>query len=284
MMRQSWLTVQMVGELQECIEDGRDIGPLVSSLHGATLPGFVEYRCLRRIKNDLVPPLPPTITSSMIGRAFEALRPSNSAGKARTASSHLRRVDSLPAEFYLIDTQTEPGSDNWMAFTIRFARSAQGAGIDKLVSGGLRGALLEMADNAILHSQTDSPILVGYRVLDGFAQFCVADIGIGVLNSLRSCPDFSHLRYDNEAIKAALQDGVSRMGRNQGGLGFREIFTALSEQWGQLRFRSGQGCLMMDGTDLDADHFTEEFVTPLPGFQVTVSCRASDSSLPEPVF
>jgi hypothetical protein len=284
MTRQDWLTVRKVEELQECIEDGRDIGSHVSSLSGATLPGLVEYRCLRRIKKDLVPPLPPAISSSPIGKAFNALRPSQSGGQSKTGSSHLRRIDPLPVEFYLISTQTDPSDENWKAFTIRFARSAQGVGIDKLVSGGLRGALLEMAENAIVHSRTDSPILVDYRVLDGFAQFCVADIGIGVLNSLRSCTDFSHLRYDNEAIKEALRDGVSCMGRNRGGMGFREIFKALSEQWGQLRFRSGQGCLVMDGTDLDADQFSEEFVTSLPGFQVTVSCRTSGSSLPEPAF
>jgi anti-sigma regulatory factor (Ser/Thr protein kinase) len=283
-MSHDWLTVEMVGELQECIEDGRDIDSLVSSLLGASLPGFVEYRCLRRVKKDLVPPLPIAITSSTIGKAFGALRPSVSLQTARTVSSQLRRIDSLPAEFYLINTQVDLGDENWKAFTIRFARSAQGVGLDRLIAGGLRGALLEMAENAVLHAQTDSPILVGYRVLDGFAQFCVADVGIGVLSSLQSCPDYSHLRYDNAAIKEALRDGVSCMGRNRGGMGFREIFKALSAQWGQLRFRSGQGCLMMDGTDLDCDHFTEDFVTQLPGFQVTVSCRTGSSSPAEPLF
>jgi len=280
-MGQEWLTVKMVGELQECIEDGRDIGSLVSSLHGATLPGLVEYRCLRRFKKDLVPPLPPAISSSTIGMAFNALRPSQ---PLRTGTSPLRRIDVLPAEFYLRHGKADLEDENWLAFTIRFARSAQGVGLDKTVAGGLRSALMEMTENSLIHAEADSPTLVGYRVLDGFAQFCVADLGIGVLNSLRGCPDFSYLRYDHDAIREALRDGVSRMGRNRGGMGFREIFKALSAQWGQLRFRSGQGCLTMDGSDLDADHLDEDFVAQLPGFQVTVSCRTGGSSPPEPLF
>lgn len=275
-MGQSWLTVEMVGELQECLEDGRDLRPLVSSLQGATLPGLVEYHCLGRVKAGVVPPLPPAINSSTIGRAFAALR--------RTATSSSRRIDVQPAEFHLLHTDADPEDLNWKAFTIRFNRSAQEVGLDKNVAGGLRSALLEMADNAVFHSQTNGPILVGYRVLEGFAQFCVADLGIGVLDSLRSCPDFSHLRYDHEAIREAIRDGVSRMGRRRGGMGFREIFKALSEQWGQLRFRSGQGCLMIDGTDLDADRLDEVFVSPLPGFQITVSCRTGDHVPGEPLF
>ena len=140
-----------------------------------------------------------------------------------------------------------------------------------------------MADNAVIHAQTDTPALVGYRVMEGFAQFCVADVGIGVLNSLRACPDFSSLRFDHEAIKEALRDGVSRFGRNRGGMGFREIFRSLAAQWGLLRFRSGEGCITMDGTDLNADHCSEDFVPRLPGFQVTVSCRTSESLPPEPL-
>jgi anti-sigma regulatory factor (Ser/Thr protein kinase) len=275
------LTVRMVGEIQECIEDGRDIGSLVSSLQGATLPGFVEYRCLLRSKKDVVPPLPPAIGASSLGRAFEALRPSQSHRKGKSPS---RRIDALPAEFYLMNSVADLEDENWKAFTIRFTRSAQGVGLDKTVAGGLRGALMEMTDNSLLHAQADGPTLVGYRVLDGFAQFCVADHGIGVLRSLRSCPDFSYLQYDHEAIKEALKDGVSCMGRNGGGMGFREIFKALSAQWGQLRFRSGQGCLTMDGTDLDADHLDEDFVAQLPGFQVTVSCRTGSPPATEPLF
>lgn len=276
--------MKMVGELQECIEDGRDIESVVSSLHGATLPGLVEYRCLRRAMKGIVPPLPPAVSMSTIGKALYDLGPSRNGRAARAGATALRRIDTSPAEFFLIHPESYLEDENWKPYTVRFVRSAQGVGLDKIVADGLRGALLEMTDNAVLHAQAESPILVGYRVLDGIAQFCVADVGVGVLDSLRSCADFAHLRFDNKAIKAALRDGVSRYGNKQGGMGFRQIFKALSAQWGQLRFRSGQGCIVMDGTDLDADLCSEAFVAPLPGFQVTVACRTSGSKPPEPLF
>jgi anti-sigma regulatory factor (Ser/Thr protein kinase) len=283
-MSEKWLTVKLVEEIQERVEDGQEIDSIVSALQGATLPGLVEYRCLRRASNRTTPPLPPAVSSSTVGKAFHALRPPPARGRSGVGPSPRRTIRTQPVEFYLIGTGTELESDNWKAFTIRFARSAQGVGLDKTVAGGLRGALLEMADNAVIHAQTDAPVLVGYRTLAGFAQFCVADVGIGVLNSLRSCPDFSYLRFDHEAIKEALRDGVSRYGRNQGGMGFREIFKALAEHWGLLRFRSGEGCIMMDGTGMDADHSREEFLPRLPGFQVTVSCRKNGSLPPEPLL
>lgn len=125
-MGQPWLTVKMVGELQECTEDGRDIGPLVSSLRGATLPGFVEYRCLRRAKKDVLPPLPKAISSSTIGKAFAALRPAPS---SRTGTSSFRRIDTKPAEFHVLHTDSAPEDENWKAFTIRFNRSAQATSV-----------------------------------------------------------------------------------------------------------------------------------------------------------
>jgi anti-sigma regulatory factor (Ser/Thr protein kinase) len=279
-MVQDWLTVEVVGELQECIEDGRDIGPLVSALRNTTLPGFVEYRCLGRAKKGLVPPLPPAISTSTIGRAFDAL----GARASSVAALPSLRIDRQTAEFHLLRSEDDLTADRWKTFTIRFARSAQGVGLHKTIADGLRAALLEMAENTILHSESDGPSLVGYRVLDGFAQFCVADLGIGVLRSLRTNPEFSHLRYDHEALREALRDGVSRFGRNRGGMGFREMFKSLSAQWGRLRLRSGQGCLTMDGMDIAADRLDEDFVVPIPGFQVTVSCRAGEPAPPEPVF
>src|SRR5207248_1741871 len=79
----------------------------------------------------------------------------------------------------------------WKLFTIRFARAAEHfAGLKRDVAVGLRGALCEMTENAVIHAQTDIPILIGYRAWAGVAQFCVADSGIGVLRSLKSCPGF----------------------------------------------------------------------------------------------
>jgi hypothetical protein len=68
-----------------------------------------------------------------------------------------------------------------------------------------------------------------------------------------------------------------------GGFGFRRVFKGLAAMWGTLRFRSGEGCVTMDGTDCDADRGEEVFVVNRPGFQVTICCRLSDQMLPFPV-
>jgi anti-sigma regulatory factor (Ser/Thr protein kinase) len=282
-MERNWLTARLVEEFQQRLENGLEIGSAVAALRGATLPGIVEYRCLRRASNGQVPALPEAVMASVLGQAFRTLRPASNRQEGSASHKSVRRIDTLPAEFYLIETETDLQTEEWRLFTIRFSRSAQGVGLTKTVAEGLRAALREMAENAVIHSQTTHRILASYRTLDGFAQFCVADVGIGVLNSLRGCPDFQYLRFDYEAIKEALRDGVSCSGRKGGGMGFREIWKALAEEWGILRFRSGEGCIMMDGSGLDADHSREEFVPRLPGFQVTVSCRTDDSPAPEPL-
>ena len=126
--------------------------------------------------------------------------------------------------------------------------------------------------------------VAGHAALDGFAQFCVADTGIGILASLCSCPEYAWLQRHNSAIRKALQDGVSRFGLRRGGMEFREVFKAVASQWGLLRFRSGEGCIVIDGTDCAADKGSELFLTFLPGFQVTISCRVNESHPSQPIM
>ena len=107
-----------------------------------------------------------------------------------------------------------------------------------------------MAENAVIHAEAPTASLVGYQVLSGVALFSVVDVGIGVLSSLRSHSAYTHLQLHNDAIRAALHDGTSRFGPNIRGLGFHQVFKALSEQWGFLRFRSGHGCITLTGREL----------------------------------
>jgi hypothetical protein len=123
-------------------------------------------------------------------------------------------------------------------------------------------------------------ILVGYAVEESMAVFSVADVGIGILTSLRSHPAYERIHLHKDAIRAALHDGTSRFGPNTRGLGFRQIFKALAAQWGYLRFRSGNGCVTLNGQALDADQGEETFPPDLPGFQVTVCCRTVAPSDP----
>jgi hypothetical protein len=188
----------------------------------------------------------------------------------------LHRADIQPAEFHVIEAEADLIRPDWEQYVLRYDRSTRCAGFSVAVASRLQAALCEMADNAVLHSDTPVAALVGYQVMEGASQFCVVDVGRGVLQSLAECPDYRHLDIHNDAIKAALKDGTSCRGTGRGGLGFRRVFKALTSQWGELRFRSGEGCISMDGHDLDFDQGIESYPPFLPGFQVWVCCKSNE--------
>ncbi len=148
---------------------------------------------------------------------------------------------------------------------------------------GLMAALYEMTRNALEHADSPHPVLVGYQAEAGMALFSVVDVGRGVLASLQSCDDYSHLTKHDEALSTAIQDGTSRHGYQNGGLGFRQVFRALAEFNGYLRFRTGDACLEITGTDCGPNMGRGHGTPQLNGFQVAVCCRtrpASSSDLP----
>jgi hypothetical protein len=273
------LNVKLAEDLQRAIEMGIDVVPVVANLKQATLSGLLEYACIYWSSSRVIPGLPAPVTTSRLGTALIGveselgLRPSSRIKRSAT------RIDPLPVEFTTVRTEEDFEKREWECFEIRFCRSAEGVGFSRSIALGLQGALREMAENAVLHSESPLPAVVAYRVVQGMAQFCVVDVGIGVLASLRKCPDFNDIERHSLAIRMALRDGVSRFGRNTRGLGFHAVFKALLANWGYLRFRSGEGCITMDGSGLDADHGEATFPPCLPGFQVTVCCRVNGAAL-----
>src|SRR5208337_4594172 len=145
-MDQEWLTVRLVEQLQELVEDGREIASILTRLRGATLPGLMEYGCLKHSSRTLLTPLPSSIVSSTIGRALNAVDSVLGTRNDGTAHPQPRRIDVRPAEFYVVRTEDDLLDENWKTFTIRFARSAHDVGLTKTVSDGMRGALHEMAE------------------------------------------------------------------------------------------------------------------------------------------
>ena len=132
--------------------------------------------------------------------------------------------------------------------------------------------------NAVQHSASTAEILAGYAVQTNVAQFVVADLGRGVLASLQQAEKYKFLNTHSDAIRLALHDGVTCDPVGRGGNGFRDIFKALAEQWGYLRFCSGEGCLVMDGAGVSPDSGRQYAVPLRPGFQVSVTCFASTPS------
>ena len=286
-----WLTSEHVEHVQWAVQRNRPIGSFVNALRHATLPAILEYGCLRAtFGSETIPPLPTAITTSPLGKALEAVpSPLGTPNDGRTGAS-LVRVDTQTVEFFSISTEDELERESpddrpkpWELYAIRFSRSAQAAGFSSTVANGLMAALYEMTRNALEHAESPQPVLVGYQAEGGTALFCVVDAGRGVLASLRSCEDYSHLTKHDEALHTAIQDGTSRHGYRNGGLGFRQVFQALAEYNGHLRFRTGDACLEIIGADCGPNMGRCHGTPQLNGFQVAVCCRThppSASDLP----
>jgi len=149
------------------------------------------------------------------------------------------------------------------------------AGLPAMVSGQLVAAMEELENNIHEHADAPETGILAYRAEPGAFEFVVADRGIGVLRSLRPCEAYAALPDEGKALEAALTDGVSRHGPNSNhGHGFRPIFTGLVNLHGELRFRSGDYAITMDGTspELATARITQK--APIDGFFASVRCHA----------
>lgn len=272
-MTQKCLNVNFAESVQRALTRGKSVDA-VQQLTSATLPGLLEYTCLRRCFPKDVPSLPEAIHRSAIGRALAEIEP-DSTGPASIAlrSTANKTLQVQAVEFAYLPTNASLGQVPWEIFLQRFERSAQSVGFSQKSARELLSAFGEISENAILHSQSATPPILGYSVSAGVALFSVVDIGIGIRASLQSNPRYAELPNDIDAIQLALQTGVTSDVTGSGGYGFHSVFKSLAEQWGELRFRSGNGCIAMDGTGVDADDCRRTYPPALRGFQVSICCR-----------
>ena len=148
------------------------------------------------------------------------------------------------------------------------------AGLTAAVSGQLVAAMAELENNIHEHADAPETGILAYRAEPGAFEFVVADRGVGILRSLRRCAAHAGLTDEGKALEAALTDGVSRHGPNSNhGHGFRPIFTGLVSLHGELRFRSGDHAITMDGTSpaLTTSRITQK--ASIDGFFASVRCR-----------
>jgi hypothetical protein len=116
-------------------------------------------------------------------------------------------------------------------------QAAAMAGFPTRIAQQLAAAIGEFHSNVYEHSGAPHTGLMAFRAGVTNFEFVVADRGIGVLSSLKSCAEFDRLNDHGEALKLALREGVSRHGSNIGhGFGFRPIFVGLANIRGYLRF------------------------------------------------
>lgn len=168
------------------------------------------------------------------------------------------------------------GDSRLTGFLMKTKRAGQDvSGLPAAVSGQLVAAMEELENNIQEHADAPETGILAYRTEPGAFEFVAADRGVGILPSLRRCAAYASLPDEGKALEAALTDGVSRHGPNSNhGHGFRPIFTGLMNLHGELRFRSGDHAITMDGVSptLATSRITQK--APIDGFFASVRCHA----------
>jgi anti-sigma regulatory factor (Ser/Thr protein kinase) len=163
----------------------------------------------------------------------------------------------------------------WTAFGLAAQQAAAASGFPGRIAAQLAAALGELHSNIYEHSGGSATGLIAFRAAPNHFEFVVADGGIGVLESLRSCDDYAGLDDHGEALRLTLTDGVSRHGATAGrGHGFRPLFVGLANLSGALRFRSGDHALLIDGSSpslMTARLAQKPF---LKGLLISVACES----------
>ena len=168
------------------------------------------------------------------------------------------------------------GEAVWTAFGLAAQQGAVAAGFPKRIGAQLAAALGELHSNLYEHSEAPETGLIAFRAGLNRFEFVVADRGIGVLESLRSCEAYAGLDDHGEALRLTLTDGVSRHGPGTDrGHGFRPLFVGLANLNGNLRFRSGDHALVMDGQNPSLVRAQLAQKPPIAGFLVSVVCEAA---------
>jgi anti-sigma regulatory factor (Ser/Thr protein kinase) len=161
----------------------------------------------------------------------------------------------------------------WTGFGLAAQKAALASGFSTRTAAQLAAAIGEMHSNVYEHSGASSTGLVAFRAGANRFEFVVADRGMGVLESLRSCSDYSGMNDHAEALRLTLTDGVSRHGANIGrGCGFRPLFIGLANLNGSLRFRSGDHALVIDGSNASLLTARTAQKPYLNGLLISVAC------------
>lgn len=269
------LDVELVEKLQRAAAKAKAVDAVVAKLTSATLSGLVEYGCVRDFHPGM-PELPPSIVNSEMGYALAEVRSPIGIRTSGSQKPTSTLMTSQPYEFIVLAEDEDMTASRWEEFGSRFVLSATKIGFARKKALGISVAMQEMADNAVLHSESSIGILVGYQAVENYVACVIADMGIGVLASLRTNERYQNLTTHADAIETALKPGESRYGFGRGGTGFATVFKNAAEARGTLRFRSGEAFVSLDGQDEHTDRGINGSVAFRPGFQVSICCRSSD--------
>jgi hypothetical protein len=109
------------------------------------------------------------------------------------------------------------------------------------VYGSLRMSLQEAMTNVIDHSGVNDYFVCANSYRDQkLIRLCIADLGKGIFESLKSIREYQNLTDDYDAIRQATNEGVSSRPR-RAGLGLTHIKNFIKINEGQLCIISGKG-------------------------------------------
>jgi hypothetical protein len=151
-------------------------------------------------------------------------------------------------------------------------RCACAAGFDDRTASQLSAAIGELLSNIVDHSEATHTGLVAFQARDGCFEFVAADQGVGALATLRRNPRFAALASDRDALPLVLQHGCSRYEEPGRGAGFDDMFRGLANHNGNLRFRSGDAAVLIDGASPLAIKPKVKTKPRLRGFIASVAC------------
>lgn len=161
----------------------------------------------------------------------------------------------------------------WGDAVNRLKRAAINAGFANDHGGKFAAAIGEMYNNVIEHSQAVGTGYVAFDATPGRFEFVIADSGIGVLESLRSNPEYAHIGDSGTALERALNEGVSRHAEPGRGQGFRPLFIGLANISALIRFRSADYGRIIERSGESISSQTVQ-LAPLVGFLSSVTCYA----------
>jgi hypothetical protein len=144
------------------------------------------------------------------------------------------------------------------------------AGHTTAFAHALAGAFNEMASNASEHAEAPIPPVAAFSVRGAAWGFAVVDVGRGARSSLAENPEFSTLSSDLDALRLAVQPGISSRREPGRGNGFRHIFKALVDRSCRLRIRSGAALARWSGSAPTHQNLGWRKPVPRPGFQVGI--------------
>lgn len=247
------LTIKEVADLQKSNDQNRPTQIITEEM---SLAAGVELVCWRRVNPSRVSI---GADGSKIWNAFEMLGWPNSSSFARAQRDDVV-LQRLPEE---------PSDNSWTALKLEFMRTLRNNGFTNSLSSRVTGAVAELTNNVWDHSEKTDSGLLAFQVRRRKFTLVIADIGIGVRESLRRNPQYRNIQTHKMAIEKALVPGISRFEDSSRGMGFIDFLSIVTDLHGVARLRTGDVALTIDRTN-ELEIRRREYLVDFPGFQISL--------------